>query len=1229
MFSDHTLKIHKNNFIYKLSEAALLLVIGGYVLVSDVVKATLRLGITDQWEKYVIYALVPTILFRLLVVLLQEKEERKTWLGFIAAALIVDAVYFMTHYSQQNQTILFIAILTLGTIGLEYGKILKVYIAAAAAVLFPAIFLAWAGEIENYVYVREMTIRSSWGIKYPTDLMSLLFFLCLAVWIAAKDKNDLWFLVPGGILTVMAYSVADSRTGVLCGVVLMIVICISYLLSRKRVKILRKIIEFCACAAFSAFTVLMNALMFAYRAGNPIAVKVNGAMSNRLALAAQALNDYGLSLFGKPIPQVGHGGSAFIKPDYYFIDTSYHLILLQFGIVTLIMVNILWVLLTRKAFRIGDTRLGLALAMVAFNAITEHHIMQPNYDVFIIMPFAILAAPKRVVEKPYRAAHAAEDPRIGFKGGVSRIAAVMVLAAASIGVFFALLPMARTVFSILNIGDRTTERKLTWLICIGGLCMVVLVLHSLFALMTNKENRKKPQRAKYIAAITAFCIVLAAGVVYANIIIGRGAEKNADMVASEKEAIEIVNSSKSGKFYVSDLPSIYNRTYGGVSTSLFNGEELGRYNNASVVMDVHTDSPCFFNTGFLYTPISDKHALFTNDRAVSEALQDAGYHLTAYYPVLTNVDMQDEAKRNNRDLNEDGSITLKGEKKKLRKGPRADLRAGRYTFTYDLAIDEASLNNKAQNPDGACRLKVTYYKGKYLVSEVTIDYDQFDKNGNAHIEQVCDMPDAENTDIKVLPIGNNVITVKGISYQKTPEKDTHYFYDSNRVRIREEYYDLGGEPYEGVWGYVAKDIGHDRRGNTDHEIYYGRNGQKTINAYGYSEIRKKYNSNNLIEYQEYYGIDGERTSLPAGQSAEKYEYDVFGRLTGQLYFDTKDNPTMVGGPSWGGYSKAVRNYDENGRISREEFFDTENLPVEVKEGYSSREFKYDDNGNCIDEIYYGQDGRKTMIAVGYSEIKREYNANNQKMREEYYDADGKRVVLENGQSAISYKYDAAGNNTETSYFDAQDEPSPFMGEKWGGYHKVVKDYDEHGRVTRERYYDAKGDPVMAKEGYASRELEYDDRGNTAREVYYDQNHNKVINRSGMCDVRKEYDSNNKVIRDSYYGPDGKRMTIPAGQAIAEYKYTKNGSLAEVSYYDTQGSPTLVGGETWGGYHKLKIEYDTETGSTREEYFGTDDKPVMIKQGYSVREVIYDDNHKIADYKYYDSTGKVVPKESVT
>ena len=53
-------------------------------------------------------------------------------------------------------------------------KVLKAYIVSAATVIFSAIFMSWIGAIDNLIYLSGTMIRSSWGIKYPTDMMSSL-----------------------------------------------------------------------------------------------------------------------------------------------------------------------------------------------------------------------------------------------------------------------------------------------------------------------------------------------------------------------------------------------------------------------------------------------------------------------------------------------------------------------------------------------------------------------------------------------------------------------------------------------------------------------------------------------------------------------------------------------------------------------------------------------------------------------------------------------------------------------------------------------------------------------------------------------------------------------------------------------------------------------------------------------------------------------------------------------
>ena len=1135
--------------IRKIADAAFLLLAGLYVFVVDISKTTLRVGIPDHWERYHILALSASVILRLAVLYLQDAGRRGSWLRYLALALTADFVYFLIYHAHHNKTLVFLAVLTLGMIGIDYIKVLKVYAAAASVVIFPVIALAWSGAIQNFVYVRDMTIRSSWGIKYPTDMMSLMFFLCLALWITAKKRSNLWFIIPGAVMLAMSVVVADSRTGAMCDLALILVIVLNYYLSKKEPGVLNRIVKICACAAFPVFTVLMNGLMLAYRAGNPFAVKINGLMSNRLMLAANALNDYGISLFGKPLPQVGNGGSAFARPDYYFVDISYNLILLQFGVVAIILVNILWVMMTRKAFKIGDRRLALALALVAFNAVSEHHITQINYDIFIVMPFAILTAQDSSV------CEGAAEPaleRSRLKEYITKAAVIIAVTVLSVAAVLGLLPKVRTVFSLIGTEESTNGRRLLYVIYVLGIAAAaaaVIAIYRLSCSLLLKDEANRKTLAYIIAGFAAAgCVVL----IGANSIVDRGASKNAALLDSEKRAVEIALESGEGKLYSNEMPELYEKAYRGLSSDLFDGEELARYNNVSVIMDKYTDSNCFFNTGFLYTPISDEHALFTNDRAVITALQNDGYHMTGYYPVKTDVDMQNEAELNDLSLQGDGSIVLTNENEMLRKGPRANLTAGRYTMTYDLSVDKNEMNGAADD-EAVCTLRISYYRGQYTAAELPVTYGMFDRSGNYKAEIICTLPDAERTNIQIFPAGNSKVTVRGMSWQKTPERDTHSFYDENRVKYREEYFDLEGLPYEGTWGYFAKELGYDGRGNVNHEVYYDANGEKTLNSAGYSEIRKTFNDSNWNIREEYYGTDGKRIAQYSGQSATEYKYDAFGRLTETAYFDTEDKPVLMGRETWGGFHRVIYTLDNEGRIIREDFLGTDNKAIMLKEGFASHEYEYDDNGNRVREIVYNQDGERALNRTGYSEIRREFNSSNQIIRESYYGVDGRIMSLPPGQAMMEYNYDEKGRPVEITYYDSHNRPVTVGGETWGGYHKVTRVFDDKERIVREDFFGTDGKPVILKEGYSYREYEYDDNDNRIRETYYDQNGNNVLNAYGYAGLRREFDESNRVSRESFLDADGKLTEGKEGYASRVPEYDENNAVTGFRYYDINGN----------------------------------------------------------------------------
>lgn len=1086
-----TLKLNKDTtLVRRIADAALLVMAGLYVFLVDISKTMIKPGVPGGWEKHIIIAIFAAVLFRIAAVLIEEKADRKTWLIYMAMAVLVDLDYFMVYRETHPKAIVVIALLTLGMVGMEYRKMLLAYIAAASVVLFPAIAMAWTGAIENLVYIRDMTLRSSWGIQYPTDMMSLLFFLVIAVWVVLRSKSSLWFLIPGSILLVMSYYIADSRTGVLCDMVFMIAVCIEYLFSRREVKPFRKFVGFCACAAFPVFAIIMNGLVFAYRRGIPIAVRLNGMMSNRLALTVDALNKYGLSLFGRPLQQTGMGGTTLYKPGYDFVDISYCLILLKYGIITLIVITILWVLMTRKAIKLGDWRLALALAVIAFNSISEHHITQINYDIFLILPFAILSSGNtKDMGTGDRAEH--EEANGGtIRNAVFRALTLLVLAAVYVLAGLALLPKARTVISLIGLDGTEGGRRILWILYAAGIAFAAAAFLALYRIckgLINKEKGLNKRAASIVAAfLAAVCIV----VIGANLIISRGASKKAELIASEKDAIELVKDSKTGKLYSNDMTEVYSREYGGISSRLFDGEELARFNNTSVIMDINTDSPCFFNTGFLYTPISDDHALLTNDRAVITSLQDAGYHMTGYCPVRTDVDMRNEAELNEFDLQEDGSIVLSGENEVLRKGPRADLGAGRYTMTYDLSIDKSGMKGTADDEE-ICTLRISYYKGQYTAAELPVTYGMFDGDGNYKAEILCTVPDAERTNMQVFPAGGSRVIVRGMSYQRTPETDIHSFYDENRVKYREEYYDLEGKPDRGSWGYAAKEIGYDDHGNVNLEIYYDEEGNKTINRNGCASIKKDYNDIGRNIHEEYYGTDGERIALTTGQSATSFAYDNFGRQTEVSYFDAQDKPTLFGGDTWGGYHKVIRQFDENGQIAREDFYGVDGNPIMIKEGCASIEYEYDENGNCTRKIYYDWAGARTIGSGGYCEIRREFNSNNQNIRDSFYGIDGKLITLPSGQASTECKYDEKGHPVEMAFYDIKNRPVMIGGVNWGGYHKVIRTFDNNGRVTGESFRGIDGQPVMMKEGYSFRETIYDETGNISEQHYYDTDGNEV------------------------------------------------------------------------------------------------------------------------------------------
>lgn len=124
-------------------------------------------GIVFAIEKYLALCLI------MLKIIVFDKYNDKMLL--FSSVLLVDA-FLVAGISSYQEALIF-GIVLLGCKGVDFVKILKVYIAGNIAVLLAAFVASRLDIIEDLVYIRDYVVeRNSFGTIYPTDFAAHIFF---------------------------------------------------------------------------------------------------------------------------------------------------------------------------------------------------------------------------------------------------------------------------------------------------------------------------------------------------------------------------------------------------------------------------------------------------------------------------------------------------------------------------------------------------------------------------------------------------------------------------------------------------------------------------------------------------------------------------------------------------------------------------------------------------------------------------------------------------------------------------------------------------------------------------------------------------------------------------------------------------------------------------------------------------------------------------------------------
>lgn len=736
---------------------------GVYLAFCALQRTTYYLPIPPFFQKALLAAMTAAALLKLPFAGLKKVE---TWIG-----PAMGVVYFMIYRADGYAFLPFMAVMTIGCTGIDYRRILKVWLLATGSVLAAAVIAALAGGIDNLVYYRD-GFRSSWGICYPTDLASSALFFAILLWAAWDDLPDWAALALGAASAALALFIAQSRNSLICSA-LFIAVVLYRMIERRYIdreggpKWIMRGCDGLLTAAFGLFAAVSIFMVWLYSRETAAGYRLNEFMSNRLAHSWKAYSEYGLTAFGTPLNQIGNGFSVIPQAGENFIDSSYVLMLLRYGGVYLLAMCVLWTWTTVKAIRGGNRKLALAMGVIAFHSVMEHHFTEVNYNILAVMPLAVYAA-QAGAERKKRCAASGKAWARRIRATVSAVLAAALTAAAWL-CLPAALTWLRTVFGALGWHGGDWSGALVLLASLLTAATLLVGLWALHGILSALLTLRRP--ARRALAVLAACALLAGG----GWLLGEGvirgtSEREAAVLEAEAPAIERIVNAATGRVYANELPEVYMRRFGGISPTALAGDDLARNAGTTAILDAGAEHYTFFRSGFKYAQISPARAVYTDDAAVAEALAADGFEVTDYYSTATEIDLEQEAALNDLPLDERG-LALDGPERSLVFGPYADLFGGQYEAVCTLVLAEDADGSGAAEagnlPEAAvCRLRVSMDWGQTVLAEMDVTRGQFDENGELTAAVPFAAGAGSGLGIQVIASRGQKLFVRDLRYRK-------------------------------------------------------------------------------------------------------------------------------------------------------------------------------------------------------------------------------------------------------------------------------------------------------------------------------------------------------------------------------------------------------------------------------------------------------------------------------
>lgn len=287
-----------------------------------------------------------------------------------------------------------IFVLAIAAKGIEFRSIVKFHLVASVFFLcinLTAHTLQWTdksllflGDTRENLFGGDEVVRYSGGYPASTDFATHIVYMLIDYWILKYGKLHFFtFVCYLGIILALIYY-CDARQAAGCG--LLILLFTVYLKRVDRRGRLNKISAYALILGVPLFFAISLYATFAYDNSDIIWVGADVILSGRLHFSSEAIDDFGLNMFGNDIELIGAGFES--KGTYNYVDNAYVQFLLRWGFLMMGLFLLAFTKLAKDAWSRKDYVLLFSIFIAGVSSLITQFLFYLHYCILILALFS-------------------------------------------------------------------------------------------------------------------------------------------------------------------------------------------------------------------------------------------------------------------------------------------------------------------------------------------------------------------------------------------------------------------------------------------------------------------------------------------------------------------------------------------------------------------------------------------------------------------------------------------------------------------------------------------------------------------------------------------------------------------------------------------------------------------------------------------------------------------------